>query len=115
MIIYFDNIEVKTTIMRILALIFLCVLRVSAQDAEPFFKAEDFTAENLFTNNIEGPAFDENGRLFVVNFQKDGTIGLVKPDGTAELFVELPKGKSREIQWTDEAVTVQSFSEDESQ
>ena len=80
--------------MRILALIFLCVLRVSAQDAEPFFKAEDFTAENLFTNNIEGPAFDENGRLFVVNFQKDGTIGLVKPDGTAELFVELPKGST---------------------
>ena len=80
--------------MRILALILLTVLRVSAQDAEPFFKAEDFTAENLFTNNIEGPAFDENGRLFVVNFQKDGTIGLVKADGTAELFIELPKGST---------------------
>ncbi len=64
------------------------------QDMERLFKAEDFTAENLFTNNIEGPAFDKNGNLYVVNFQKDGTIGLVKPDGAVELFVTLPEGST---------------------
>ena len=64
------------------------------QDMERLFQAEDFTAENLFTNNIEGPAFDKNGNLYVVNFQKDGTIGLVKPNGAVELFVTLPEGST---------------------
>jgi gluconolactonase len=64
------------------------------QDLERLFQAEDFTAENLFTNNIEGPAFDKNGNLYVVNFQKDGTIGLVKADGSVELFITLPEGST---------------------
>jgi gluconolactonase len=63
-----------------------------AQDFERLFQAEDFTKENLFTNNIEGPCFDAEGNLYVVNYQKDGTIGLVKADGTVELFVTLPEG-----------------------
>lgn len=56
------------------------------------FKAEDLTAENLFSKNIEGPAVDKDGNLFVVNFQKDGTIGYVKPGGEVELFATLPEG-----------------------
>ena len=80
-------------------LLFLGALIVSAsaglcQDMERLFQTEDFTAENLFTNNIEGPAFDKQGNLYVVNFQKDGTIGLVKPDGSVELFVTLPEGST---------------------
>src|SRR5688572_2547500 len=58
--------------------------------SKSLFKAVDHTAENLFSRNIEGPAVDKNGRLFVVNYQKDGTIGLVHPDGKVELFVTLP-------------------------
>ena len=57
------------------------------------FVANDHTAENLFTKNCEGPAVDAAGRLFVVNYEKDGTIGLVQPDGKVELFLTLP-GKS---------------------
>jgi len=52
----------------------------------------DFTAENIFTGSIEGPAFDKNGNLYVVNFQKNGTIGKVDSNGNAELFIELPQG-----------------------
>ncbi|HYG18711.1 MAG TPA: SMP-30/gluconolactonase/LRE family protein [Ohtaekwangia sp.] len=63
-----------------------------AQDMERLFQAEDFTAENLFSKNIEGPAFDRLGNLYVVNFEKDGTIGMVKPDGSASLFLTLPEG-----------------------
>lgn len=63
-----------------------------AQDMERLHLAEDFTAENLFTNNIEGPAFDSDGKLYVVNYQQDGTIGYVKPDGSVELFITLPEG-----------------------
>lgn len=58
--------------------------------AKSVFRAVDHTAENLFSKNIEGPAVDKKGRLFVVNYQQDGTIGLVHPDGKVELFVTLP-------------------------
>lgn len=58
------------------------------------YVATDHTAENLFTNNIEGPAFDKKGNLYVVNFGQDGTVGLVKPDGQASLFITLPKGST---------------------
>jgi sugar lactone lactonase YvrE len=54
----------------------------------------DHTAENLFSNNIEGPAVDKKDNLFVVNFQRDGTIGKVAPDGSVELFVTLPEGST---------------------
>jgi sugar lactone lactonase YvrE len=69
----------------------LTVLQVSCQQ---LFVASDHTAENLFTNNIEGPAFDKDGNLYVVNFQKDGTVGLVKPDGATSLFITLPEGST---------------------
>jgi gluconolactonase len=52
----------------------------------------DFTAENVFSKNIESPAFDNAGNLYVVNFQKDGTIGQIKKDGTGSVFIELPVG-----------------------
>jgi gluconolactonase len=71
-----------------------CVFRANAQDFERLFLAEDFTAENVFTGNIEGPAFDQQGKLYVVNFKNDGTIGLVKPDGKADLFIQLPEGST---------------------
>ena len=54
------------------------------------YQATDLTAENIFSRNIEGPAVDKNGQLFVVNFQKDGTIGKVSAKGEVELFVTLP-------------------------
>jgi gluconolactonase len=78
----------------ILFLLLGCVLCANGQDMERLFLAEDFTAENIFTNNIEGPAFDADGKLYVVNFKQDGTIGLVKPDGAAELFITLPAGST---------------------
>lgn len=71
----------------------LCNL-VQHIEAQTLYVTEDFTKENLFTNNIEGPAFDKQGNLYVVNFQHDGTIGLVKPTGEVELFVTLPTGST---------------------
>jgi len=55
-------------------------------------ESKDFTLENIFSRNIEGPAIDGKGQLFVVNFNKDGTIGKVNGDGSCELFVTLPGG-----------------------
>jgi len=73
-----------------IALLF-AFLQVSCQER---FVATDHTGEKLFTSGIEGPAFDKKGNLYVVNFGKEGTIGLVKPDGTAELFINLPEGST---------------------
>jgi gluconolactonase len=58
------------------------------------FKAYDHTQENLFSTNIEGPAVDDQGRLYVVNYLKDGTIGYVKEDGSCALYVQLPEGST---------------------
>ncbi len=73
----------------------LTLLLVYSQGScQELYVANDHTAENLFSQNIEGPAFDKKGNLYVVNFQKDGTIGLVKPDGTVGLFINLPEGST---------------------
>ncbi|MEI9917194.1 MAG: SMP-30/gluconolactonase/LRE family protein [Bacteroidota bacterium] len=64
------------------------------------FIARDFTAENLFTNNIEGPNVDNDNNLYVVNYQKDGTIGKVASDGSVSLFVTLPyESVANAIMW----------------
>jgi gluconolactonase len=79
------------------SLLFFTLIGVSCstqKETSSLFVAEDFTKENLFTGNIEGPAFDKDGNLYVVNFQKDGTIGVIKPGGEPELFVELPSGST---------------------
>ncbi|MFN7652066.1 MAG: SMP-30/gluconolactonase/LRE family protein [Cyclobacteriaceae bacterium] len=76
----------------IIGLLVFVSLHAFAQDS--LYISKDFTKPNLFSFNIEGPAFDKNGNLFVVNFEKDGTIGLVKPNGQAELFLTLPAGST---------------------
>ena len=61
------------------------------------YQVVDWIEDNVFTQGIEGPAVDANGRLFAVNFFQQGTIGLgtigvVKNKGNAQLFATLPKG-----------------------
>lgn len=79
--------------MKALAIISLSFIFSTAQ-AQELFSAKDLTAENLFTTNCEGPSVDKHGNLFVVNYQKDGTIGLVHADGSVELYVTLPQGST---------------------
>lgn len=52
----------------------------------------DFTKEFSFTKGIEGPAVNEEGVLFAVNFQKEGTIGRVSQEGKGSIYAVLPKG-----------------------
>jgi gluconolactonase len=63
-------------------------LAVQAQ----YYQARDLTLENTFSENIEGPNVDKKGNLFVVNYKEDGTIGIIKPNGKASLYLALPKG-----------------------
>jgi gluconolactonase len=70
----------------------LCLAAPSvAGDKEKLFVATPFAGG--FTAGIEGPNCDKDGNVYVVNFEKEGTIGKVTPNGKAEVFVTLP-GKS---------------------
>ena len=71
----------------------LTILLPAAADKDKLFVATPLTAEKAFTVGIEGPACDAKGNVYAVNFQKQGTIGRVTPDGKGEVWVELP-GKS---------------------
>jgi gluconolactonase len=84
----------KTMIMKHLSGIFFLIATVGCAQTHTLHKSEDLTKENLFSTNIEGPSFDKQGNLYVVNFQKDGTIGFVKPNGDVELFLTLPEGST---------------------
>jgi len=72
--------------------LFAALLSITCSGQKQLFISEDLTAENLFSVNIEGPAFDKSGQLYVVNYLHDGTLGKVAPDGTCSLFLELPAG-----------------------
>jgi len=61
---------------------------------DTLYKSQPFTSKSEFTGGIEGPAVDKNGVLYVVNFEKEGTIGKVTPDGKASLFLTLPEGST---------------------
>jgi len=50
-------------------------------------------SDTVFTVGIEGPAMNGKGDLFVVNFNKEGTIGVLQRDSLSfELYVKLPEG-----------------------
>ena len=55
-------------------------------------ESEDLLAENAFTPGIEGPATDAEGNIYAVNYQEEGTIGKVSPEGEASIFLRLPEG-----------------------
>lgn len=50
------------------------------------------TKPNGFTRGIEGPACDKDGVLYAVNYERQGTIGSVSPDGASNVFIDLPTG-----------------------
>ncbi len=58
----------------------------------PTDKSFDFTKEHLFTPGIEGPAVDSKGNLFAVNYQSEGTIGIVDTEGKAAVYATLTGG-----------------------
>lgn len=77
-----------------LTLIFSLLVNTSFSQEKPesLFTSSVLTPVKSFTSGIEGPGVDKNGVLYAVNFSKEGTIGMVTPDGSASLFIELPAG-----------------------
>ncbi|MEF3306425.1 SMP-30/gluconolactonase/LRE family protein [Paenibacillus sp. GYB003] len=58
----------------------------------PLYESVAFTARGVFTSGIEGPACDRDGNVYAVNFERQGTIGRITPEGAGSVFVELPNG-----------------------
>ena len=54
--------------------------------------SSDFTPPGEYTSGIEGPACDKSGNIYLVNYQKQSTIGKVNNRGKSEVFIELPNG-----------------------
>jgi sugar lactone lactonase YvrE len=64
-----------------------------AAAAQALFSSHRVTAPGEFTFRIEGPAVDALGNLYVVNFQRDGTIGKLTPGAShPQLLAALPPG-----------------------
>jgi sugar lactone lactonase YvrE len=71
----------------------LVTATILADEKERLFIAKPLTKEKEFTPGIEGPNCDRAGNIYAVNYEKQGTIGKVTPDGKGEVFITLP-GKS---------------------
>jgi sugar lactone lactonase YvrE len=66
--------------------------RCSGADERPLWQAQPLTPSGAFTAGIEGPACDAQGNIYAVNYEREGTIGIVSPAGEARVLVELPSG-----------------------
>ncbi len=73
---------------------FILIAMLSACAGQRHFTATDLTPENSFSENCEGPNVDGAGNLYVVNYERDGTVGIITPEGKASVFVELPAGST---------------------
>ena len=70
------------------------IARSDPLESDELYVSKDFTASGGFTSGVEGPACDIEGNLYAVNFNRQGTIGKVTPEGEASVFVELPSGST---------------------
>ncbi|MBA63981.1 MAG: gluconolactonase [Planctomycetaceae bacterium] len=59
--------------------------------AEEKYKAKVLTKTGEFTSGIEGPAADNQGNVYAVNFGAQGTIGFVDGEGKGKLAHRLPE------------------------
>lgn len=50
----------------------------------------DLLPEHTFTDGIEGPATDPKGNIYAVNYQRQGTIGILSPEGRHSIYAVLP-------------------------
>ncbi len=58
--------------------------------ADELFVAKTGDCTKSFTEGIEGPAADSAGNVYIVNFEKQQTIGKITPTGETTLWVTLP-------------------------
>lgn len=84
----------STSILRLSAVcaLFIAAAGNAALAEEELFVARPLTKPGEFTPGIEGPNCDARGNIYAVNFQRQGTIGIVSPQGRGAIYVTLPAG-----------------------
>src|SRR5688572_12936740 len=77
----------------IVILLIACTETKKLPVVQELFKSSVVTPVKSFTSGAEGPAVDNDGILYAVNYSKEGTIGKIMPSsGEASVFIELPNG-----------------------
>ena len=84
----------KTTVYKIVffAVAFFVFNPGFSQPDTVLFQSKILTPPQSFTDGVEGPAVDNEGNLYAVNYHHEGTIGKITTTGEASIFVELPTG-----------------------
>lgn len=72
--------------------IFFVIITLNLLGCSPSKTSIDFLPEGSFTKGIEGPATDFEGNIYAVNFEEEGTIGKVTPEGKSSVFIKLADG-----------------------
>jgi sugar lactone lactonase YvrE len=80
----------KIQLFWILIVTIACSATRKAAESRDLYKSSAFTPAKSFTSGAEGPAVDKGGILYAVNFDHEGTVGMVTPTGKATIFLELP-------------------------
>jgi sugar lactone lactonase YvrE len=57
---------------------------------QKFYQSINWVDDGVFTQGIEGPAVAQDGSLYVVNYQQNGTIGRISAKNEVSQFVQLP-------------------------
>lgn len=74
-------------------LVVCCCLHVSATATEPPSLPPSFSIQpRMYATGFEfaeGPAFDDDGNLYVVNYRGNGNIGRITPQGQASIWCDL--------------------------
>ncbi|WP_105168693.1 SMP-30/gluconolactonase/LRE family protein [Pseudoalteromonas sp. T1lg23B] len=60
--------------------------------AQPLYITQDWVGDKVFTQGVEGPAVDNNGVLYAVNYAEQGRIGKVTAKGQVSQLLSLPNG-----------------------
>ncbi len=74
----------------VILLVISCNSTQKTSNSIGLFTSSAFTPAKSFTSGAEGPAVDKAGILYAVNFDHEGTVGMVTPAGQGSIFVELP-------------------------
>ncbi|MGB0935951.1 MAG: SMP-30/gluconolactonase/LRE family protein [Colwellia sp.] len=56
------------------------------------YQSYDWVVDGTFTQGVEGPAVDQNGVLYAVNYQQEGTVGAVHGKNNVKLILKLKNG-----------------------
>ncbi len=82
----------KLSLFSIVIILLISCNHQKKADENNYYKASDFSVPGEFTSGIEGPAWASDHFLYLVNFEKEGTIGRINSNGKSELFIDLPEG-----------------------